>query len=279
MAKKVSILGCGWLGFPLAKYFVERGWLVKGSTTGVDKLALLREAGIDPFQIQLNPYYEGNSMGDFLDTEILVINIPPSLRKQTSEFHIEQMRGLLKHLLSSQLRKVVYISSTSVYPDLNREVVEEDVTDISQAENKTLFEAEELFRKEKSLDTIIIRCAGLAGYDRNLVKHFAGKKDLALGNAPVNLIYRDDVIGIVEALIEKNKCNQTYNISAPEHPLRKDLYPALANRYGFELPHYAPSDNSPFKIISIAKLQKELNYIFKFKNPMDFLYQKISHSA
>jgi len=273
MAKKVSILGCGWLGFPLARHFCEKGWTVKGSTTGEDKVNRLKEAGIIPYLIQLNPLYKGNSMEAFLDSELLIINIPPSLRKQTENYHVEQMEGFMKHIRSSRVRKVIYISSTSVYPDLNREVLEEDVTSIEQAESKTLFQAEEIFRTEKSLEVVIVRCAGLAGYDRNLVKHFAGKKDLLFGNAPVNLIHRDDVIGIVYELIEKGMWNRTYNISAPEHPLRKDLYSLLAVRYGYEPPQYVDSDKSAFKIISIKKLQKDLNYTFKFTDPREFLYK------
>lgn len=31
--KTISILGCGWLGLPLAKKLVENQWIVNGSTT------------------------------------------------------------------------------------------------------------------------------------------------------------------------------------------------------------------------------------------------------
>ncbi|RYE24983.1 MAG: SDR family NAD(P)-dependent oxidoreductase, partial [Sphingobacteriaceae bacterium] len=50
--KKISILGCGWLGLPLAKLLVAKGWQVKGSTTTFEKLNLLQEAGIEPFLIR-----------------------------------------------------------------------------------------------------------------------------------------------------------------------------------------------------------------------------------
>ena len=43
---KISILGCGWLGFPLAKSLVEKGFSVKGSTTSENKLSILSTAGI-----------------------------------------------------------------------------------------------------------------------------------------------------------------------------------------------------------------------------------------
>jgi len=39
--QKVSILGCGWLGKPLAVFLISKGYLVKGSTTSDEKLKLL----------------------------------------------------------------------------------------------------------------------------------------------------------------------------------------------------------------------------------------------
>ena len=43
---KIAVVGCGWLGFPLAKNFVELGNTVIGTTTSSEKLSDLQEAGI-----------------------------------------------------------------------------------------------------------------------------------------------------------------------------------------------------------------------------------------
>ena len=37
----ITILGCGWLGLPLAQTLVKEGYSVKGSTTTEDKLEVL----------------------------------------------------------------------------------------------------------------------------------------------------------------------------------------------------------------------------------------------
>ena len=50
---QISILGCGWLGFPLAKRFIEEGYSVNGSTTSESKLSVLENAGINPFLVVL----------------------------------------------------------------------------------------------------------------------------------------------------------------------------------------------------------------------------------
>jgi NAD dependent epimerase/dehydratase family enzyme len=117
-----------------------------------------------------------------------------------------------------------------------------------------------------------LRCAGLAGYDRNIVKYFAGKKNLKMGNAPVNLIHRDDVIEIILKLLQKNIWNKTYNLCAPLHPLRKDIYPRLAIKYNYETPEYDTLDTFEGKIISGDFLAEQLQYSFKFPDPYHFLY-------
>ena len=50
-SKSVSIIGCGWLGLPLAEFLVQQGFHVRGSTTRAEKLKPLEEKGIEAFQI------------------------------------------------------------------------------------------------------------------------------------------------------------------------------------------------------------------------------------
>ncbi|MEO0901041.1 MAG: NAD(P)-binding domain-containing protein, partial [Bacteroidota bacterium] len=53
MNKSIGVLGCGWLGFPLAQKLVEQGYEVHGSTTSPEKLNLLQSKGIEPYRIAL----------------------------------------------------------------------------------------------------------------------------------------------------------------------------------------------------------------------------------
>ena len=77
---KISILGCGWLGFPLAKALIENGFSVKGSTTSTDKLTALENAGITPFLIEIGEKRINGDVDQFLDqSQILIINIPKSI--------------------------------------------------------------------------------------------------------------------------------------------------------------------------------------------------------
>ncbi|MDC1274067.1 SDR family NAD(P)-dependent oxidoreductase, partial [Flavobacteriaceae bacterium] len=40
---KIGIIGCGWLGLPLAKSLISNNYKVKGSTTRKNKLTVLNK--------------------------------------------------------------------------------------------------------------------------------------------------------------------------------------------------------------------------------------------
>lgn len=271
---KISILGCGWLGLPLGQFLVEKGFGVKGSTTHAEKLEKLTLAGIHAFQISFNPDVSGDNLADFFDSEILIISFPPRLKLNAPEFYLEQIASLLANL--NKVKKVIFISSTSVYPDLNREVFENDVQKSEEAASPVLMKAELLLQDfciQNQKDCLILRCAGLMGYERIPAKYFSGWKGLSTGNIPVNYIHRDDVIGIIEGFIQQNIWNETFNVVCPIHPIRKEIYQKNCAELGFELPEFVePSKPTNFKIISPQKLQKQLIYRFIYENPLDFYY-------
>ena len=55
LIKSCSILGCGWLGLPLARYLITRGFNIKGSTTREERMGELQRTGIRPYHLQLGP--------------------------------------------------------------------------------------------------------------------------------------------------------------------------------------------------------------------------------
>lgn len=104
----ITILGCGWLGLPLAEALIKAGYHVKGSTTQEDHLETLRDAGIEPYLVELDPEVNGEEITDFLHSDILVINIPPERRDDIVEYHIEQFSSLIDALGQSPVRSVLF---------------------------------------------------------------------------------------------------------------------------------------------------------------------------
>ena len=271
--KTISIIGCGWLGLPLGAYLSEKNYLVKGSTTTPEKLNELHENGIEPFLLKLNPQLDGEQIAQLLDSEILIINIPPRISKQKTDAHVEQIGNLLQAVRQSSIQKIIYISSTSVYPELSREVVEEDVQTPEESASPTMVKAENLL-KDFMPEVTILRSAGLMGYDRIPAKYFAGWKGLTTGSIPVNYIHRDDVIRIIETVIEQDIWGETFNIVSPVHPVRREIYIRNCEEFGFDVPEFVePTAPQPYKIISPDKWLKQSGYHFLFKNPLDYFYQ------
>ena len=264
---EISILGCGWLGLPLGKYLVENGHSVRGSTTSESKLSLLSEIGIEPFLLNFSPQIEGDNLDNFLNSEILIICIPPRAGKFGEDFHVQQIESLIKYLPSSTIKSIIYTSSTSVYPDLNREMTEDDKV----IENHALIKVENLL-KSLPQNVTILRCGGLMGGERIPAKYFAGKT-INTGKIPVNYVHQEDVVQIITMISEQEFWNQTFNVVSPEHPIREEIYLKNCEEFGFEKPIFEESlEEIQFKIISPQKLIQQIGYGFIYDNPLIFKY-------
>lgn len=268
--KSISILGCGWLGLPLAKFFINKKYKVKGSSPSQEKLEGLKKDGIIPYHIFLNPNFNETYDQNFFKSEILIINFPPKRREDIEVFHPKQFEYLIKEINKSAVRKVIFISSTSVYADRNCIVTEIDQEVPEKSSGKALRTVEKMLIEQTNFQTTIIRFGGLIGYDRKPGRFFSKTKKVANGNSPVNLIHQDDCIDVISHIIENELWGKIYNACCPEHPLRKDFYTAAAKIGGFPIPEFDNMENS-FKIISSEKLVQETQYNFRFSNPIDAL--------
>jgi nucleoside-diphosphate-sugar epimerase len=259
----ITILGCGWLGLPLAKALIAEGHAVKGSTTREDKLDLLRDAGVEPFLVKLDPEMEGEDLADFLQSDILVVNIPPPRRDDVAEFHIQQISSLIDALRQSPVRSVLFVSSTSVYPMLNREVSEDDAVDPESPVGQALLHVEEMLLQEPGFQTTVLRFGGLVGYDRTPEKYLGRMTEIAFPDQPMNLIHRDDCVRIMAEIIHLQQWGEVFNACSPLHPRKLDYYSSAAETSGIPLPPQASADGpSPFKLVSSRKLVGALNYTF-----------------
>ncbi len=268
----VSIIGLGWLGLPLAKQLQRTGFKVKGSTTSADKVVDLNQAGIEAYRLILNPAPTGD-LKDLLDTDTLVINVPPKAGKFGEDFHPEQIRYLAEAIIQSDIKHIIYVSSTSVYPELNRTVVETDVVLPDQSGAPALVQAEQLvlaFAPEKVVT--VLRCGGLMGYNRIPGKYVAGKT-IDSGDVPVNYLHQDDAVGILLTLIQE-RMQGVFNAVAPKHPVRKDIYQKSCTDFGYDQPTFEqPNHPIPHKVVSVEKLLQATPYAFLYPDPLQFFYQ------
>lgn len=267
----ISILGCGWLGLPLAEHLRDEGHSIKGSTTSSEKIELLKGKEISPFLLSFSPELECEDCSDFWDADLLVLNIPPGRsRDNVTSFHQKQISSVIEQLKQSSIKQVIFVSSTSVYPEKPGIVSEEDAEPgkAGRDSGNALLEAEKMLMNQSEFETSIIRFGGLYGQDRHPAKYLAGRKNMEKGNAPVNLIHQDDCIGIIQTIINKEVKGEIFNGVSDGHPPKKMYYPAAAKSLGLEPPTFKDDENEDYKVVSNRKLKQQLQYTFKHPNPM-----------
>lgn len=265
MNKIIGVIGCGWLGLPLAKNLLRVGYKVKGTTTSPQKMSDLANAGIEPFCVKISEKgIDGDIPGFLKDTETLIINIPPRLRgKGPKENYIRKIELLLNALESFSVSKVLFVSSTSVFGDGQGEVNEETLPLPTSESGKQLLATEKMIRENPKFDASIIRFSGLIGPDRHPVTMLSGRTNLNGGNAPVNLIHLDDCIGIITSLVRNNYWGEIIHGVYPKHPTKASYYTQKALEKGLKPPIYAANNTVKAKKITSCNLFliKEYKYL------------------
>lgn len=270
MTNQISVLGCGWLGLPLAKSLFEKGFSVNGSTTSSVKISALESNGIQPFQIELSETEINGEIDSFLkNSEILIIDIPPKLRSISSESFVKKIKNLIPFIEKSKIEKVIFISSTSVYADAPSpevsgalRVTESTKPNPETESGKQLLATEILLQSNKNFKTTVVRFGGLIGDDRHPIDFLAGRKNIENPEAPINLIHQKDCIGIIEAIVKQECWNESFNAVAPFHPTRKEYYTQKAIELGLPLPEFVDSKIGFGKTILSDKVEKVLDYHF-----------------
>lgn len=263
MIKTVAVIGCGWLGLPLAKSLVLDGYDIHGTTTSEVKLGILQNEGIVPFLISLSEdKLVGDITGFLSGVETLVINVPPRLRGGNKENYVKKMQLLLESVKSAKIKKVLFVSSTSVYGNIEGEITEETIPQPSTESGKQLLASEDLFKSSSKLRTTIIRFGGLIGPGRHPVTLLSGRKGLTNGNAVINLIHLEDCIGIIRAIIQNEWWDELFNGVYPFHPTKQEYYAFEAQKRGLTKPEYSNTGINSGKKITPRRLIHVKKYRF-----------------
>ena len=259
--KSISILGAGWLGFSLGEKLLQLNYQVNASTTHAEKLSVFEQAGFKPFLIQLNDAAE---IDQTFWTETLILSFPPGKSGDYSSYAIK-VEHILKQLPET-CKRVIMISSTSVYPKKTGHWKEDQLFDAETPEAQSILNAEEAVLSSNK-QAIILRLSGLVGYDRNPARFGTSRLP---ANEPVNMIHRDDAIGVIIRLLELEHIEGIFNVCSPAHPSRQSFYEAGAKAMGIESPSLQTSIDALKRTIDCRKLIAETQYVFQKENPLDF---------
>jgi nucleoside-diphosphate-sugar epimerase len=160
----------------------------------------------------------------------------------------------------SENSKVIFVSTTSVYPESLFEATEDYSWSKEDLLKETVLAEIELTKNLRERLTIL-RLAGLIGPNRHPVRFLAGKENLPNGNSPVNLIHLEDVIGLIEKIVKEKYWGEIVNGCFPSHPTRKEYYQNAAIELNLNQPLFQESSEIG-KLVKSEKSISHLNYIY-----------------
>lgn len=264
MNRTIAIAGLGWLGGPFARRLQTLGYQIKGSVSSLEKATRLQKHGIDAYQVEISETGVSGAVQALLsEADYLVIMIPPGLRRNTGSDYVLKMTHFLTEINKSSVTRIILVSSTSVYDDIQGSVTEKTPPRPAGQAGKQLLQVEQLFFKSEDLNVSIVRFGGLFGGSRQPARYLSGREDLLDGNAPVNLIHRDDCIGILSEIIKQDAFGYLFNGVTPNHPTKASYYTRKALALDLDPPSFAKTrEEEVFKQVDSENLEKILGYKF-----------------
>lgn len=223
---KISIIGLGYIGLPLAKILSQKNHEVSGTTTTPGKLSQ------DNINVHLlsSPSVPGPEL---LQCDLLILNVPP--RENQPQWFLQWDLSLTK--------KIIFVSSTS-------------------APRNKILQEEEAWVKNSGIPWLILRPGGLLGNGRHPGNSLSGRAGIKGRLSPVNLIHADDVIGFILAAIEKDIQSETISLVSDEHHTKEEFYSEFCRRTGIPVPEFDPGDLTVSEIVSNDLMKKY--YVLKF---------------
>jgi nucleoside-diphosphate-sugar epimerase len=173
-----------------------RTCFVQVATHSPEKLKGFEEDGLNPFLVSLDfDNFSADSIKEKCKTvDSAILMLPPS--------NFKNYAAIIRSIVDCFQKNthVIFVSSISVYEDTS-EIVNENSP---CKENHDLIIAEQYLCSNKSINTTILRLAGLLGSGRHPVVSFLNKEKIANGLAPVNLVHQQDVLSVITKILSEN---------------------------------------------------------------------------
>jgi nucleoside-diphosphate-sugar epimerase len=239
VARKTLIIGCGYVGLPLALRLKEQGNEVAGWVHSQASADLLAEHHFS--RIVVGSVAADDIWKDICDTYDLVIHCASSGRRggeAYKEVFLEGARMMARH--QPQARKL-FVSSTSVYGQTQGEMVtEESAAEPVSATSRILREAENVALASGAM---IVRSPGIYGPNRSvLFEKFRGGDAIIEGDGLrwINLIHRDDLVAALLHLAEVGEPGRIYNATDNTPVNYRDFYVWCGDFLGKPVPPFGP---------------------------------------
>lgn len=261
---KVAIIGCGWVGTYLATRMLAEGHDIRGTRTRPENAEQLRQLGLRADVIDFDRCVPPEGwQGEIFDAVIVSV---PIRRADSLDAATTRFTHLVKFLESISFTQLLFFGSVGIYPHISAMISEDTLGD--EMLEPRLLRGEQMLRA-RFPGLTCLRLGGLFGQNRIFARYFEGKV-CETGYQTANFVHVEDVYRVVGLLMDRRIQGKTYNVVCPEHPLKKEVIIASANRYGFRLPSSFADGDRTAKVVSSQRLVTDMGYSFVYPSPLLF---------
>ncbi|MDB6024061.1 MAG: NAD-dependent epimerase/dehydratase [Verrucomicrobiales bacterium] len=275
---RVLIIGCGYVGLPLAAELVRQGHEVFGVRRSEAAFDEMKSAGVTPIAADITQPADLQNIALPFDWVVNTTSSSGGGVEEYKQVYLQGNQNLIDWLATNPPKKFVYTSSTSVYGQDDGSVVKESSPAEPTADTgKILVETEKLLlavATEKKFPAVILRIAGIYGPDRgHFFQQYMRNEAKIPGNGDrvTNMIHQHDVVGAIIAALKSGRAGEIYNVVDDEPVAHIHFFRWLSETLGKYMPPFAPEDEGVWKKrgvtnkkVSNRRLKMELGYQFKY---------------
>lgn len=269
--KHLFICGVGYLGSRIAKQALAKGMRVSGLTRTEKKMAALNNEGIQMIYADLVEQRWYKEMTEPVDYLLNCVSAGDGGIKGYRRAYLEGMHSLLQWTVGRFSGRLIYTSSTGIYPFSDGGLIDEDTPFEAQSKaSEVLLAAEEFLQYNSPNGWTILRLAGIYGPERHyLLNQIRSGENVLPGEGEVylNLIRIEDVCSAIWKVWEAAEVslNTIYNVADDQPALKREVVQWLARQTQQKMPTFDPNKSIrqrhlpdgklPNRIISNKKLK------------------------
>ncbi|EEF60859.1 SDR family oxidoreductase [Pedosphaera parvula] len=275
---RVLILGCGYVGLPLGAELVRQGHEVFGLRRSAEGEAEVKAAGIQSLAGDITKREDLARIPGPFDWVVNMVSSTKGGVEEYQQVYLQGTRNLIDWLALTPPKKFVYTSSTSVYGQTDGSSVKEtSPVEPSSETSKVLVETEKVLMEAaqlRKLPAVILRVAGIYGPERGHLFQQYLKNEARIagkGERIINMIHRDDLVGIIIAALKNGRSGEVYNVVDDEPVTQLHFFQWLAEALGKWPPPFATEEENAArkrgltnKKVQNRRLKMELGYQFKY---------------
>ncbi|WP_164084750.1 NAD-dependent epimerase/dehydratase family protein [Alteromonas flava] len=271
----IAVIGCGWLGFPLARHLASLHYPVVGTSRTTSTLEKLSALGITA---QYADVYKPATFSTpaLSNASTWVFTIAAGRKNTDFNAYVGAIQACLKLAKQDPKKQIVFVSTTAVYGNISGLVDEQTPTAPVTGSGKAHVAIEENIRQQFPQQHTILRLAGLVNRARHPVRTLCRKQRIENGQQRVNLVHQADVISALSAIIKQRPNNfGTLVLASSEHPRRDDYYRWAAAQLDLPQPDFIPieetANDDTGKLIDARASCAAIGLTLRFASPYAML--------